>query len=108
MGSFAISLVKEEYGFENSEFMLLTRKLVERSLKNKQREILYYISLDENRLKTSTRLVLELSMVLQCSQSALWNNFNCLKDLGLIHINNGRPVKITGMGKFVLDLISCR
>ncbi|MBN2042597.1 MAG: hypothetical protein JW754_02215 [Candidatus Aenigmarchaeota archaeon] len=108
MGSLAVSLVKEEYGFDDPDFILLTKKLAEKSLKTKQKEILYYISLDENRLKTSTRLVLELSMVLRCSQSALWNNFNCLKDLGLIHINNGRPVKITDTGRFVLDLIGCR
>ena len=105
MGSSAISLVKEEYGFDNDELVIFTKKLVEKSLKEKQREILYYISLDENRLKTSTRLVTELSFALRCSQSALWNNFNCLKDLGLVHINNGRPVKITSLGRLVLDMI---
>jgi hypothetical protein len=49
---------------------------------------------------------MELSMVLHCSQSALWNNFNLLKSLGLINMNNGYPVKITDMGRFVLDVVS--
>jgi hypothetical protein len=106
MGSCAFSLVKEEYGFVNDDLVSFTAKLINRSLKDKQREILYYISLDENRLKTSTRLVMELSMVLHCSQSALWNNFNLLKSLGLINMNNGYPVKITDMGRFVLDVVS--
>ncbi len=105
MGSLSISLVKGDSVLANDEFVLLAKKLAEKSLRSKQKEILYYISLDENRLKTSTRLVTELSLVLRCSQSALWNNLNSLRDLGLIHINNGRPVKITETGRFVLDLI---
>jgi hypothetical protein len=46
MGSCAFSLVKEEYGFVNDDLVSFTAKLINRSLKDKQREILYYISLD--------------------------------------------------------------
>ncbi len=108
MGSSAISLVKEEYGFIDEEFFLLFSKLIDRSLKEKQKEILYYVSLGENRFKTSTRLVTELSFALGCSQSALWNNFNCLKEFGLIRMKNGYPVKITNLGRLVLDMMCVR
>jgi hypothetical protein len=108
MGSSAISLVKEEYGFLDDDFFKLFTKLADKSLKEKQKEILFYVSMEENRFKTSTRLVTELSFALGCSQSALWNNFNCLKEFGLIRMNNGYPVKITNLGRLVLDLICVR
>ncbi len=66
----------------------------------KQKAIL--IELKEN-LCTSTQLVDLLSVKLNCSKSALWNNLRELREIGLIYKNNGRICRLTEIGNLLIS-----
>ncbi|RLG14644.1 MAG: hypothetical protein DRN66_01490 [Candidatus Nanohalarchaeota archaeon] len=57
----------------------------------------------ENKCKTMTRIVKELAQILECSESALWNNVNSLKRSKLIENNREKPVKLTYVGILIIN-----
>jgi predicted transcriptional regulator len=59
----------------------------------------------KNEFKTITQIVKELAQILDCSESALWNNTNSLKKCGLIHNELGKPVKLTRVGVLIVNKI---
>ncbi|MBS3052508.1 MAG: HTH domain-containing protein [Candidatus Aenigmarchaeota archaeon] len=76
---------KEIISIPESELVECIRKLLENRLTKKQRNILQY--LNENRDESVTRSVKNISYLLNCSQSCIWNNINSLKKCGLIEVN---------------------
>ncbi|MBD3311984.1 hypothetical protein GF352_00825 [archaeon] len=45
--------------------------------------------------KTITRIVEELSIILECSKSCLWLNVRSLRRAGLLKYNNGKTAGLT-------------
>ncbi len=53
--------------------------------------------------RTITSAVDQISHILCCPKSTVWMNMNFLKDLGLIKNGRGRPVKLTKIGRMILE-----
>jgi Mn-dependent DtxR family transcriptional regulator len=76
--------------------------LAKERLNYKQKEILKYLSSEAARFKTTTSIVKDLAKILNCSESALFNNVNSLKRSGLVENELGKPLKLTKIGKLIL------
>ena len=99
-----IGLKEDASGFvKMNELANLVERLAARCLREIHLDVLFYISLEENRLKTLTTIVHELSEILRIPRSTLWYHVNFLKELGLIENRLGRPVKLTKKGEFILE-----
>ncbi len=88
--------------YQNLKLILLS--LSKERLNRKQKKILHYLY-NTKIIINVTNLVHKLSIELNCSKSALWNNLNSLKKYGLINYsslhNKGLPVKLTSIGKII-------
>lgn len=79
-------------------------KVVKKSLTEKERMILLFLSRRGNGL-TVSKMVRKLSKSMDCSRSALWNNINELKDFHLLESDFGKPVRLTDLGVLVKGLV---
>ncbi|MBS3128733.1 HTH domain-containing protein [Candidatus Woesearchaeota archaeon] len=97
---------EKNYAEKNDELKEAILKICKERLTNKQKKILLYISqLEENLVITS--LVERLSKEMNCSQSALWNNLNQLKRIGIIVSEKGKSVVLSSIGEHIAhDLTS--
>ena len=87
------------------ELVVALQSIATERLTQKQKRILIVIdSLDED--LPVTRVVGQLADLLQCSESAIWNNLNQLKNIGLVTSGDiktkGRPVGITALGRLLV------
>ena len=79
-------------------------KVATKYMNLKRLRILGLISSQKERT-TITRAVDEISRVLCCPKSTVWINVNTLKELGLIENGRGMPVRVTKIGKVLLDCV---
>lgn len=78
-------------------------KLAIKYLNGKKMKILGMIATQQEP-KTITSTVDHISRSLGCPKSTVWLNVNFLKELGLIKNGRGKPVKVTKIGRIVLEI----
>ena len=78
-------------------------KLFLKALNKSQLLLLRFISDNEN--ERANRIVSRLNATLKVPPSTAKLNMKILRDLGLVSYGKGKPVKLTRIGRFVLELI---
>jgi hypothetical protein len=95
----------------NQDLINVITKLVDKRLTKKQKLILKKISNIENKT-TMSFLTVTLSKELKIGKTTARNTLQTLRDVGLIYCGNsenkGTPVKITRIGKIVIDRLNLR
>lgn len=98
-----VSGLREESGdLCVNEILDFSMKIAGKYLNEKKMKILRIISAQKEQ-KTITSMVTEISQLLSCPKSTVWNNVNFLKELGLIENGRGKPVKVTNIGRIILE-----
>ena len=77
-----------------SELNEILQKILNERLTKKQKAILEHLTY--NKYESATRAVKNLSKLLNCSESCIWDNLNSLKRCGLI--SNSRIFSIKKLG----------
>jgi len=85
-----------------NEILDFSLKLACKYLNGKKIKILRIIAAQKES-RTITSAVYKISKSLECPKSTVWMNVNFLKELGLIENGRGKPVKITNIGRIILD-----
>ena len=88
-----------------NEIFDFSLKLARKCMNRKRIEILRIIAAQEEPI-TITSAVDQISRLLSCPKSTVWMNVNLLKELGLIKNGRGLPVRITKIGRIMLENIS--
>jgi len=103
-----LSGLKEEYGaISVNEAIDAVVKLSCKLLKGKRIEILRMMA-HQDGSRTITSAVDEISQELGCPKSTVWMNVNCLKEMGLVENGYGKPARVTGIGRIVLEMLEER
>ena len=85
-----------------NEILEFSLKLAGKYLNGKKMRILEMIAMHKEPT-TITSAVNMISHLLCCPKSTVWANINFLKEIGLIENGRGSPVKITNIGKLILE-----
>lgn len=85
-----------------NEILDFALKVAEKCMNGKRMEILRIIAIQKEP-RTITSIVEEISHLLGCPKSTVWMNVNLLKELGLIQNGRGVPVRITAVGRILLE-----
>lgn len=98
-----LSGLKEESGVVCvNEVIDIAVRMSDKCLTEKRFKILNLIAGCEEPM-TITTAVDMISEIIGCPKSTVWMNVNFLKDLGLIKNGRGLPVRITPMGRVILE-----
>ena len=90
--------------FSRDQLIEVVKQLAEERITAKQKKILCYIAYSQQHIPI-TPLVHKLVAYLSCSETAVWNNINQLKRIGIISYGDaqskGRPVVLGSIGKML-------
>ncbi len=96
----------QENQLDTEELKEVLIKLVKARLTRKQKELLIYLAEPPPRTNV-TRLVPILVGHLLCAPSTVWSNLNVLRSVGLVEFGDigtkGKPIRLTGLGRFVTE-----
>jgi Fe2+ or Zn2+ uptake regulation protein len=88
------------------ELVETVQKIADERLTAKQKAIMKYVSVMVDEIAI-TKLVRRLMKMLACSETAVWNNVNQLRRIGVLEYGNvhtkGMPVRVTEVGRIVCE-----
>ncbi|NIO19467.1 MAG: hypothetical protein GTN76_01635 [Candidatus Aenigmarchaeota archaeon] len=95
-------LREESENLSVNEVFDFAMKIASKYLNGKKIKILRIIA-TQKEPTTITSAVDQVSRTLCCPKSTVWMNVNFLKELGLIENGRGRPVRVTAVGRIILE-----
>jgi hypothetical protein len=85
-----------------NEVLEFAMKAAERCVNGKRAEMLRLIAA-QREPRTITSTAEEISCSIGCPRSTVWANLNLLKELRLVENGRGRPIRVTKLGRLLLE-----
>ena len=98
-----LSGLKEDSGVVCvNEVIDIAVRMSDKCLNEKRLKILDLIADCEEPMTITTAVDL-IAEIIECPKSTVWTNVNFLKEVGLLKNGRGLPVRVTSMGRIILE-----